>query len=306
MTDENFPPAPRPVAAHRPTSIGRQHVESEASLLSVRPFPAIPFTVEGFAESGSGETQILSEDAETGESTQRVTIQPGWSAPIGVFNTDIEIFVLTGRLQQGGFALRDLSYTFIPAGMPVGPWSVDEETTFLFMPDQRPVYDHERYASLEQTPENALYHKDGQHHPRMREFVPSQELKAMQWEQTTFLPPGSARKSLYTNPETGRATWILGLVPMWIEGNFYAGHPTIEEAYCIKGDVQGHWSMQDDPFNRRYAAMRADGYYWRPAHVPHGPFWTEDGSLMLFRTHEKLGCYWLLHNTDIEQKQYQS
>ena len=305
MQDPNLP-SPKAVAANPSTSIGRQHVESEASLYSVVPFPQEEFIVEGFAESGTGQTQMLSEDAETGESTQRVTFQPGWRAPIGQFNTDIEIFVLTGRVQQGGFALRELSYTFIPAGMPVGPWSVDEETVVLFMPDQRPVYDAAPYAELDQRPENALYHKVTQDHPRMKEYVPSQELKAMQWEQTTFLPPGSARKSLYTNTETGRATWVLGLVPMWIEGNFYAGHPTIEEAYCIKGDVQGHWSMQDDPFERRYAAMRADGYYWRPAHVPHGPFWTEDGALLLFRTKDRLGCYWLLHNTDIEQKNYQS
>jgi len=124
----------------------------------------------------------------------------------------------------------------------------------------------------------------------------------MKWESTTFLPPGSARKSLYTNKQTGRATWILGLVPMWIEGNFYAGHPSIEEAYVIRGDVQGHWSMSDDPFNRRYAIMGKDGYYWRPAHIPHGPFSTESGSLLLFRTKNRLDCYWLLHNADITQQ----
>ena len=89
---------------------------------------------------------------------------------------------------------------------------------------------------------------------------------------------------------------------MWIEGNFYAGHPTIEEAYCIRGDVQGHWSMQDAPFERRYAAMRENGYYWRPAHVPHGPFWSDAGALLLFRTPERLGCNWLLHSPDIGQQ----
>ena len=135
MNQENFPPPPQPVAAHAPTSIGRQHVESEASLLSVKSFASAPFLVDGFASAGAGETQMLSEDASTGESTQRVTLQAGWRAPIGHFNTDVEIFVLTGRLQQGGFALRDLSYTFIPEGMPVGPWSVDEETCLLYTSD---------------------------------------------------------------------------------------------------------------------------------------------------------------------------
>ena len=132
MKTDSFPPAPQPVAAHAPTSIGRQHVESEASLLSVTSFPSAPFVVEGFTTAEAGVSQVLSEDAATGESTQRVTLNAGWRAPIGHFNTDVEVFILSGRLQQGGFALRELSYTFIPAGLPVGPWAVDEETVLLF------------------------------------------------------------------------------------------------------------------------------------------------------------------------------
>lgn len=297
----SFPP-PGPLPADPKTSIGRRHVESEQSLHSTESFPESPFFVEHFCAEGQGVQQILSEDAETGEATIRLLLKKGWRAPIGHFSTDVEIFVLRGALRQGGFALRKLTYSFLPAGMPVGPWVAEEDTLLLFMPDARPSYDPAPYAELEQIPENSVYHRAAQDHPRMGEYLPANELNAMSWEQTTFLPPGSARKSLYTNKQTGRATWVLGLVPMWVEGNFYAGHPTIEEAYCILGDVQGHWSMQDDPFERRYAAMRADGYYWRPAHVPHGPFWTEEGSLLLFRTKERLDCYWLLHSTDIEQR----
>ena len=296
-----FPP-PGPLPANPKTSIGRQHVESEQSLYSTAQFDKSDLLIDSFCQAGQAWQQVLSANEQTGEATLRVEFQKGWTAPIGHFNTDLEIFVLKGEMRQGGFALRDLTHTYIPAGMPVGPWETKEDTLMLFMPDSHPTYHPEEYADLEQIPENAVYHLATQDHPRMAEFVPANELNAMSWEQTTFLPPGSARKSLYTNRQTGRATWVLGLVPMWVEGNFYAGHPTIEEAYCIKGDVQGHWSMQDDPFERRYAAMREDGYYWRPAHVPHGPFWTEDGSLLLFRTKERLDCYWHLHSTDIAQK----
>jgi hypothetical protein len=51
--------------------------------------------------------------------------------------------------------------------------------------------------------------------------------------------------------------------------------------------------------------MRKDGYYWRPAHIPHGPFWTESGALLLFRTNDRLDCYWILHNPDISQQDQQ-
>jgi hypothetical protein len=296
--------------SHRDTGIqmnkhtpeGRKHVETEESLNSVLNFPQVPFNVKNFVTSKHGITQVLSVNESTGESTQRVVLSKGWKAPIGHFTTDVEIFVLTGTLYQGGFLLRNLSYSFIPAGIPTGPWKTEEDTIILWMPDATPTYITEDYANLQQTPEISLYHVNMQAHERMSEYVPLQELHAMKWESTTFLPPGSARKSLYTNKKTGRATWILGLVPMWIGGFCTELHPTTEEAYVISGDVLGHWSMNDDPFNRRYGAMCKDGYYWRPAHVPHGPFWTENGALLLFRTKDRLDCYWILHNPDITQQ----
>ncbi len=110
----NIPHIHNGLRANKSTSIGRQHVESEESLNSVLTFPIVPFAIENFITSKHGTAQILSADESTGESTQRVTLKKGWSAPIGHFNTDIEIFVLTGKLRQGGFLLRDLSYSFLP------------------------------------------------------------------------------------------------------------------------------------------------------------------------------------------------
>lgn len=288
--------------ANTSTTIGRKHVETEASLNSVLGFPKVPFEVENFVTGENGTAQILSADESTGESTQRVILKKGWNAPIGHFTADVELFVLTGELRQGGFALRNLSYSYIPAGIPTGPWQAQDDTVLLWMPDAKVAYVTEDYANLEQIPENSVYHLNMQTHDRMTDYIPAEELHAMKWESTTFLPPGSARKSLYTNRKTGRATWILGLVPMWIGGSFCEVHPTTEEAYVISGDVQGHWPMSDEPFNRRYAAMLKDGYYWRPAHIPHGPFWTETGALVLFRTKDRLNCNWMLHNPDITQQ----
>jgi hypothetical protein len=293
---------PSPLRANPGTSVGRIHVESEQSLESVLAFPTSPFRVEGFVDSGPAETRVLSADASTGESTHRVTLPKGFKAAIGHFDEDVEIFVLSGELRQGGFNLRSLTYSFLPAGVVTGPWEATTDTVLLFMPDRKTRYHRAPYADLPQIPENSAYHLNTQARDRMVRYIPAKELNSMNWEQTTFLPAGSARKSLYKDPVTGRATWVLGLVPMWIEGNFYAGHPTAEESYVIRGDVQGHWSMQDDPFNRRYAPMRQDGYYWRPAHIPHGPFWSETGGLLLFRTTDRLDCNWVLHNPDITQR----
>ena len=58
-----------------PRTVGRRHVESEASLASVRDFPHAPFEVPGFAE-GEGRAQVLSEDPQTGEATLRGRVLP--------------------------------------------------------------------------------------------------------------------------------------------------------------------------------------------------------------------------------------
>lgn len=293
---------PKPSSADPSITLGRAHVESEQSLFSVVEFPKAGADVPGFLGGSDATAQWLSGDRQTGESTQRLEIRKGWKAPLGHFTADVEVFVLSGEVRNGGFRLRNLCYSYIPAGIVTGPWEATEDTVLLFMPDRKPQFESAPYAALAQTPENACCHRNTQTSDAMARYVPCKEINSMPWQQTTFLPPGSARKSLFTCEKTGRATWILGLVPMWIEGNFLAGHPTTEEAYLISGDVQGHWSMQDAPFERRYAPMRRDGYYWRPAHVPHGPFWSETGALCLFRTGVKLDCHWQLHSHDITQR----
>ncbi len=294
-----------PAAAQ--TSIGRIHVESEESLNSVIEFPKVNFIVDNFSKGETAKTQILSADINTGESTQRVHICKGWTAPIGHFTENLELFVLKGRVKQGGFPLRDLSYSYIPAGVPTGPWIAEEDSVLLWMPEATPIYVTEPYAQLPQIPENSVYHKLAQNADAVRDYIPIKEIKSMPWETTkySYLPPGAARRSLSSNKQTGRDTWILGLVPMFIEGNFLGGHPTTEEAYMITGNVHGHWPMNDDPFNRRYWTMRQDGYFWRPAHIPHGPFWTDIGALLLFRTKGELGYNWMLHNTDIGQQRFE-
>lgn len=113
------------------TSAGRKHVETEESLNSVLNFPQVPFNVKNFITGKDSNAQVLSLNESTGESTQRVVLKKGWNAPIGHFTTDVEIFVLTGALCQGGFILRNLSYSFIPGGIPTGPWKTEEDTIYL-------------------------------------------------------------------------------------------------------------------------------------------------------------------------------
>lgn len=171
-----FPQDQTPVAGETP--IGRIHVESEQSLSSVIDFPTSDFVVENFSEVGTIKTQFLSGNLTTGESTQRVHLPKGWTAPIGHFTEDVEIFVLKGRVKQGGFPLRDLSYSFIPAGVPTGPWVAEENTVLLWMPDATPIYVSDPYADLPQIAESSVYNPLAQSTSAVRDYIPIKEIRS--------------------------------------------------------------------------------------------------------------------------------
>ena len=104
----SFPP-PGPLPANPATSIVRRHVESEQSLYSTAQFERSALHIDSFCTTDQAEQQILSQDEQTGEATLRVTFKQGWQAPIGHFNTDVEIFVLKGEIKQGGFPCKTRS-----------------------------------------------------------------------------------------------------------------------------------------------------------------------------------------------------
>ena len=160
-----------PAAAQR--SIGKAHVESEESSSSVREFPKVNFIVDNFSNGKTAKIQILSADIDTGESTQRVHISKGWSAPIGNFTENVELFVLKGKVKQGGFPLRYLSYSYIPAGVLTGLWIAQEDSLLFWMPEAKSIYVTEPYAQLPQIPENSVYHKLAQNAVAVRDYIPS-------------------------------------------------------------------------------------------------------------------------------------
>jgi len=273
----------------------REHVEiAYPAELESQPFKVGNMNTEGCT------TKQLSLDKESGEGTEEVECPEGWTTEIGHFNHDMECFVLEGDLDIGGFSLHKYSYTFVPAGIAVGPFKAVTKCKLLWMPFGYLEYSTEDYKGLTQKGASTL-HKNTLDHPRYGEYIPCVDTPSMPWKQTSLLPPGSARKSLRGTVD-GPSSWILGLVPQWIEGNFLASHPTSEETYTLEGSIGGHWSMADDPFNRRHAVMEKTGYYWRPAHVPHGPFYTDTGCMLFFRTQRKLECHWQIHDPDYSQQ----
>jgi hypothetical protein len=86
---------------------------------------------------------------------------------------------------------------------------------------------------------------------------------------------GFARKNLRIDPVTGQRTFLFMTSPQSHPTNFRGpqeSHPTPEESYQLEGDLTGH-----------LGTMYPGAYFWRPPHIPHGPYGTRGGSLSLIR-----------------------
>jgi hypothetical protein len=121
-----------------------------------------------------------------------------------------------------------------------------------------------------------------------RPAVPFVDTYRMVWDRSTLdhrlahlLP---ARKILRIDPVDGQKTFLFMTAPQTHPTN-WAGplesHPTPEESFLIAGDLTGP-----------QGTMQAGAYFWRPPHIPHGPFGSRAGSLSLIRfvggAHENL------------------
>jgi hypothetical protein len=201
------------------------------------------------------ETKVLSRDDETGALSLLIRFPPGWSLPAGALSVDEEFLVLEGGLDIGGTYFGPFGYAHWPAGHDAGSRTCAEGAVVLgfFSATPRPgpvsVVD----------PAKLVAHIDGFSVTYTGNFHPE-------------FPAGAGRKLLYVDPETGDTSWLLGTLPMrWAERAEV--HPVVEEMFLLAGESHGNRGV-----------MKPGAYFWRPPHIPHGPYGTITGNLYFFRT----------------------
>jgi len=240
----------------------RKHIKSIQTAELPWQRPSGDWQPEGIKE------RLLSADEQTGALTAEWLIPEGWDHPAGCFAAPAELFVLEGELQTGDITLREFSYAHVPAGVNPGPLRSPRGCRLLWMPNGA----HE-FAQAGSHRDGALVHQ----------YIAAIDTYSVPWTGTITpgFPPGAMRKSLRIDPDTGASTWLLGVLPQWRETRTEI-HPVSEEAYQLLGEI----SSDGDTF--------APGcYFWRPAHIPHGPFGTKTGALTLFRTDGPLVTYYI-------------
>ncbi len=217
---------------------------------------SLPWTHAPRFGLGDGvQVKVLSEDADSGAASLLVRYPAGCRLDPGARGADEEVLVLDGALQVGDRPYGHMAYAHWPNGFSAGARHSATGATVLtfFSADPR------GRAPADFDPTRLVEHLDTFEVPYTGNFHPE-------------FPPGAGRKVLFTDPQSGATSWLLGTLPMrWAERS--EEHDHVEEMYLLAGESHGDRGV-----------MRPGAYFWRPGLIPHGPYGTMTGNLYFFRT----------------------
>ncbi|BAY13286.1 DUF4437 domain-containing protein [Calothrix sp. NIES-2098] len=171
-------------------------------------------------EVASGRRRLLTWH-DCGASTSRVILPSQFKAPSGIFTSDLELFVLKGKIQIGEWQLSKHCYSFIPAGVKLGDWQVigSEDVEILWMENG-----HVKYKNLQYN------HPDA----KLNEFIPVLDSKLLLWGRTDTVQFEVAKKKYLRKAPNGGGVWLIIILP-----HFDGKYPEIqcynEEGYCLSG-----------------------------------------------------------------------
>ena len=220
----------------RCTTISSEHRSREYQFFDSNSVPEeTGWRVTGMPEHVTSVKRRLLNWHACGASTSRVFLPPEFEIPPGIFTADLEIFVLEGRIQLGDWQLRKHGYSFIPAGVRVGPLKVlDGEAAEILWMENGPV--------------PLTYEPSQTNHPnaRLNEFIPALDSQLLPWGKTETIQFEQAKKKYLRKAKNGGGVWLITVFP-----HYNGLHPEIqcynEEAYGLAGyiDMGGYQFFKD-------------------------------------------------------------
>lgn len=206
--------------SRRRTAIAPEHLARQYQFFDTQAVPEQAWRIPGVSEQTVAATRQLLSWHDTGASTAKVNLPAEFEIPAGRFTADLEIFVLNGAIQVGAWQLRKHSYSFIPAGVRVGPWKVlnDKAAEVLWMQNQ------------------PLHYQDLQDHPdaSIADFIPVLDSKLLPWGKADTTQFITANKKWLRKAANGGGVWLLTILPHY-DGQQMMIQSYNEEAYGLAG-----------------------------------------------------------------------
>ncbi len=243
--------------------MARPHIEPYVELNS----PYKKLDLNGFKGS---EYKVLSLDVDTGACTLKVRFNNGFKRKPGLSYSDMEIFVLEGRISVGKEEWTRGHYAFVPAGTALGAMKVSQgaEALLMFNDSEPSFYESDRNHALALT----------------EAYASLNTYNDAPWAPATLANPsvasGCMLKVLHYDPITEACSFLYCMTPEYAQDNI-SYHDCAEESYHIWGTS---WMMQ-------FGDLPTGGYFWRPPWINHGSFRCEKGTIAFGRTDSKLHNY---------------
>jgi hypothetical protein len=220
----------------RRTAISKEYVPRQYQFFDTNVVPEEDgWRVSGMPENVVPGRRKLLTWHDCGASTSKVLLPPQFEAPSGIFTADLEIFVLKGAIQLGEWQISKHGYSFIPAGVKVGPWKVlgSEEAEILWM---------------ENGPVPLKYKNAQKNHPdaRLGDFIPALDSKLLPWGKTDTVQFEVSKKKYLRKDGNGGGTWLIAILPHF-DGRYSEIQSYNEEGYCLGGycDVGDYRFVKD-------------------------------------------------------------
>lgn len=225
----------------------------------------LPWTPQGPASARPGtEMKTLSRDAETGAASMIVRYPAGWRmGEARALACDEELFVLKGAFAVNGVTYRKGDYAYLPAGFARRDMASPEGADVLVFFEGASRKVEANAAASDPT--------------RLIEKTPSEE---MAWGHPSDPTVAAAakdagRKVLREDPITKERTWLLKFGaddPAQTTHGHIERHPVVEELFLLSGEI-----------SMTCGVLKPGAYFWRPPHIPHGPFGSRTGLYGFFR-----------------------
>lgn len=227
--------------------MSRGHVE----LLNADDVAATEIAAGGWPAGTS--TLVLSRDPDDGAFSGILRLPAGYRRGAGHVQADGDLLVVAGGLRIGDADRGVGHYEYHPPGSGQQEWVVGEQGCELFV----------KVSGVPDfVPDGSSTAADG--HVAF-------DTTRLDWIVTPVdgPPAGIVVKLLRTNEATGEMAALVANPPRYDYPQLEY-HDCIEEMYCVGGDMRlGNSGL-----------MTERSYFWRPAYVTHGPFYSHTGALL--------------------------
>lgn len=246
-------PTRRTARAPRPR--GRGHIELW------HPGDGEPAEIPAAGWPAGTEATVLSRDPGDGALTATLELPAGYWRRAGHVAAESDLLILGGSIAIGGVERGVGHYEYHPAGSGQQDWVVGADGAEVFV-------------KLSGVPD---FVPDGNATPSGDAIVLETAQEPWMITPVEGPPPGIVVKLLRQDERTGEIAAIVANPPQFDYPNIEF-HDCIEEMYCIVGDMRlGNSGL-----------MQEGSYFWRPAYITHGPFYSATGTVMFLWTSSTL------------------